>query len=313
MLHHPAACFSNLLIITLMCVGVSRGTEPSDRNIKVLVISGQNNHNWKKTNPYLHWILDHQEHIEATVHNTPETDDSALWQNWQPQFSEYDVVLLNYNGQSWPESIRKKFEVFIRTGGGAIVIHASNNLFNGWDEYEKMVGLLWRDRDYGTSLFFDAGGNVVRELAGKGRKMGHGSVFDWVVSVREMDHPVTKGMPKHWMHCQDELYHGQRGPAQNINMLMTAYSDPKQGGSGQHEPVLWWVPYGEGKVVTNLMGHVWSDGQMDCLECVGFQTILTRSCEWLGTGNCRNPIPDNFPIVNRISKNKRTNESNAAE
>jgi len=96
-------------------------------------------------------------------------------------------------------------------------------------------------------------------------------------------------------------------------MLMTAYSDPKHGGSGQHEPVLWRVPHGKGKVVTNLMGHVWSEGQMDCLECVGFQTILTRSCEWLGTGNCRNPIPDNFPIVNRISKIKRTNEANTAE
>ena len=55
---------------------------------------------------------------------------------------------------------------------------------------------------------------------------------------------------------------------------------------------MWWIPYGKGKVVTNVMGHV---GELDCLECVGFQVLLCRSCEWLATGKCLTEIPADLP------------------
>jgi hypothetical protein len=42
---------------------------------------------------------------------------------------------------------------YIRGGGGALVIHAANNSFGGWKEYEQMVGLLWRPPTFGYSLY----------------------------------------------------------------------------------------------------------------------------------------------------------------
>ena len=107
-------------------------------------------------------------------------------------------------------------------------------------------------------------------------------------------------MPLHWQHKKDELYHGQRGPAENVHILLTAYSDPEGGrrGTGKHEPIVWWVPYGKGRVVTNLMGHV---GGLDCMKCVGFQVTLRRACEWVGTGKCVTPSPDNFPTAEATS------------
>ncbi len=277
--------------------------KPLKPKVRVMVIGGQNNHDWKKSTPYLNDTLNRDPHIEATIVNAPSDNNDKSWRAWKPRFADYDVVLLDYNGKMWPDRIRSDFEDYIRKGGSAIVIHAANNSFTGWSEFESMVGLLWRGRDFGRSLYVDEQGETVRVAPGIGRKMGHGGIYDWTMTTRDRKHPVTKGMPLRWMHCRDELYHGQRGPAKNVNILLTAFSDPKQGGTGKHEPIVWWVPYGKGKVVTNVMGHV---GHIDCLECVGFQTILTRSAQWLATGGCTTKISANFPTENAISKVKLT-------
>jgi hypothetical protein len=212
------------------------------------------------------------------------------------------VILLDYKGKMWPDRVREDFVRYVEGGGGALVIHAANNSFSGWKEYEQMVGLLWRSPNYGVSLYVNDDGSVVREEPGQGRGMGHGSQYDWKMTVRAPDHAITAGMPLQWMHKHDELYHGQRGPAENVHILLTAYSDPEgsRRGTGKNEPIVWWVPYGKGRVVTNLMGHV---GQLGCMHCVGFQTLLYRACEWLATGECATAIPDNFPTAEATSVN----------
>ena len=42
--------------------------------------------------------------------------------------------------------------------------------------------------------------------------------------------PITQGLPTEWLHTKDELYAQLRGPAENIDVLATAYSDPKTKG-----------------------------------------------------------------------------------
>ena len=122
------------------------------------------------------------------------------------------------------------------------------------------------------------------------------------MTTRDTDHPVTAGYPRKWHRPVDELYHGQRGPAENMHVLATGWDDPEQDGSGKHEPLIWWVPYGEGKVFTNVTGHVWHD-QDDpvSMRCVGFITTLQRSVEWVATGEVTIPIPDNFPTEDEAS------------
>ena len=273
----------------------------AEQKIKVLVIGGQNNHDWAKSTPFMEGILNEAGHFEVTVDNAPPRDaPQEQWDAWQPKFTDFDCILLDYNGQMWPERVKNDFVSYVRAGGGAVVIHAANNSFPGWKEYEDMVGLLWRGPSYGESLFVDDSGKVVREPPGEGRGMGHGSQYDWMMTTRDTEHPITQGMPVHWQHKMDELYHGQRGPAENVHILLTAYSDPEggRGGTGKHEPIVWWVPYGQGKAVTNVMGHV---GGLDPMKCVGFQVLLRRACEWAAAGNCVTPIPDNFPTAEATS------------
>ena len=55
------------------------------------------------------------------------------------------------------------------------------------------------------------------------------------------------------------------------------------------------IPYGKGRVVTNVMGH--ENGLS--LQCVGFVTLLGRSCEWLATGKVTLPVPAEFPTADQ--------------
>ena len=271
------------------------------KTVKVMVIGGQNNHDWSKSTPFMRDVLDKAGHFEVVVNNAPaQGAPRASWDAWRPKFHEFDCVVLDYNGEMWPEPVKKDFVDYVAAGGGAIVIHAANNAFNGWKEFEQMVGLLWRDKSFGYSLYLDDQGQLVRESPGEGRGMGHGGQYDWVMTTRDREHPITAGMPLHWLHRHDELYHGQRGPAENIHLLLTAYSDPApgRGGTGKNEPIVWWVPYGKGKVVVNVMGHV---GELGCMQCVGFQTLLTRACEWAATGQCVTPIGGDFPTEDKVS------------
>lgn len=281
----------------------SEAGEPASNKSRVLLLSGQNNHDWRETHVYLQNIINGSGLFDLDITLTPEKGaDSTAWDTWNPHFAEYDAVLIDYNGEMWPARIKQAFEGYINRGGTAYVIHASNNPFPGWTAYEQMVGLLWRDNDAGNRVFINEDGNLASQPPGEGPGAGHGELHDWHIQTRDAGHPIMQGIPERWLHPHDELYHGQRGPAENMHILATAYSDLESGGTGKHELMMWWIPYGEGKVLTFLAGHHRpSQEDKRAFECVGFRTMLIRGLEWLATDRVTTPVPLNFPAANRIS------------
>ena len=107
-------------------------------------------------------------------------------------------------------------------------------------------------------------------------------------------------MPIEWMHATDELYHGQRGPAEHMQILATAYSAKDKNGTGTNEPMIWVIPYGKGRVFTTVLGHAMGPNA-PAIECVGFQTVVARGAEWAATGKVTLPIPPNFPTADAVS------------
>jgi type 1 glutamine amidotransferase len=302
---HTVRKFWGLPCLTALVVSVAlcSVTSAADK-IRVLIIDGINNHNWKDTTPLLKKHLEKTGKFTVSVSTTPGAKAAAgEWAAWKPDFSQCDVVLSNYNGPKWPDHVRSAFEKFIREGGGLVNVHAANNAHNGWDEFEKMTGLLWRNNRHGWRLAFDKNRKEVRMKAGEGPGAGHGPQHEYQVVVIEPDHPITRGMPLRWQHTKDELYHGQRGPAADMHVLAIAFSDKSYRGTGYYEPMLWWIPYGKGKVVTTVLGHVGrgDSTNMVGMRCVGFLTIVERSCEWAATGKVTIPIPDNFPSADKTS------------
>jgi type 1 glutamine amidotransferase len=100
---------------------------------------------------------------------------------------------------------------------------------------------------------------------------------------------------------KDELYANLRWqPDGTYKVLATAYDDhalyaasrtdarapqPLEG-AGIHQPMLWTVDYGQGRVFTTALGHV-----PENLTTPTFITTFTRGVEWAATGKVTLPIP----------------------
>ena len=267
--------------------------------LKALIIDGQNNHsNWPQTTQMMKKYLEDSSLFAVDVATTtPKGTDESF----KPKFSKYNVVVSNYNGAAWPKETQQAFVDYVKGGGGFVVVHAANNAFGHWKEYNELIGLGgWggRNEKSGPYVYLDDSGKLVRDTS-TGSGGHHGPQHEFQVVVRDPDHPITKGMPRAWLHVKDELYDQLRGPGENMHILATAYADKTKGGSGRHEPMIFTVEYGKGRVFHTPMGH-----GNDSQECVGFITTLIRGAEWAATGKVTTPIPSDFPSEDKISQRK---------
>ena len=246
--------------------------------IKVLLIDGQNNHDWKRCSPVMIDTLEATGRFDID-RATVKREDVA---NFNPDFTKYDVVLSNYNGSSWTEKTRNSFVKYIKEGGNLVVVHAADNSFPGWDEYNLMIGLGgWGGRNEldGPYVYWKDG-KVVHDES-KGRGGSHGAPWEYKVVVRVKDHPITQGLPTEFLSAKEELYDRLRGPAQNMKILATSFA---KGGSERHEPVLMTITYGKGRIFHTVMGH-----DHKSMQGVAFQETLIRGTEWAATGKVTFP------------------------
>jgi type 1 glutamine amidotransferase len=245
--------------------------------LQVLIITGQNGHNWRGTTPILRKILEDTEKFE--VHVTEE------FRGGGPEtLAPYDLVVLNYQDRGnrpelrWGARADKALVDFVNGGKGLVVYHFSVAAFDGWTEYEKMSAANWRPNN------------------------GHHSApHNYVVDIKDQEHPITKGLKLSFPQANDELYGNLRWqPAGSYHVLATAYDDhalyaasrtdarapqPLEG-TGANEPMLWTVDFGKGRVFTTALGH-----DVEQVQTPAFTTTFARGAEWATTGKVTLPIP----------------------
>jgi type 1 glutamine amidotransferase len=237
------------------------------KEIKVLIITGDHGHDWKATTPFIRDFLS-KAGMKVDVTETPHKDLTA------DNLAKYDVLLLNYKDTRkggpdtrWSEENKQAFGDAVKGGKGLLVYHHASSAFVDRSEFDKEFEQI---------------------IAGGWRRQGnHGKRHVFTVTIRNMDHPITKGMPDQFKHSNDELYQNSvMLPGSEV--LATAYSDKSLDAknSGKHEPVVWVAHYGKGRVCENVLGH-----DVEAMKSPGFQALMIRGIEWCATGKVQSPVP----------------------
>jgi uncharacterized protein len=264
---------------------------------KALIIDGQNGHDWKATTPVLKKLIEETGLFAVDVATSPSQGQDMS--GFKPNFAAYQVVVSNYQGDDWPEETKKALVDYVQNGGGLVIYHFACAAFPKWKEYNDMIGLGgWGGRSEKDGPYIRwRDGKAVQEQK-PGPSGNHGPAQPFQLIIRDPEHPITKGLPEKMMHTTDELYGWLRGPGKNLTVLATAFASAEKGkdGSGEHEPLLFTVSYGKGRVFFNALGHT----AKEC-KSVAFIATFQRGAEWAATGKVTQKVPDDFPTADKAS------------
>lgn len=265
--------------------------------INVLLIDGQGTHNWRESTPVLKRDLEETGLFDVTVQTSPpEWEDVGAF---LPDFSGFDVVVLNYCGALWSPQARQSLLKFIANGGGLVLVHSANLAFPEWREFQQLLcvsGWNGRDESYGPYRYWDEKLGGVH-LAKPGPTGTLSQQREYVIQSCDPNHPIMRGLSLKMLHSQDELYANLRGTPQNagnVTILAAAFSDPAYDGSGRYEIQLATVAYGKGRVFQILYGNA----GRQC-RSVAFIVPFIRGTQWAATGNVTIPVPEDIPTEDK--------------
>ncbi len=187
-------------------------------------------------------------------------------------FADYDVVVLELENAEWPDEVKKELESYVSGGGGLVVLGSTIGSFKDWPEGEKIFGAK-------------NGGEL------KKSKNAH----DYLIVNSDVEHPVTNGLNKKWMHVNDYMMYSTQSISKDVEVLASSRADTLQGGNGKMLPVMFANGYGEGRVFCSTLGFAATKDYIDVIQCVGFITTFQRGAEWAATGVVSQEVPIDFP------------------
>jgi len=279
------------LFYLLLLLFVASCADETEYN--AVIIASQNAHDPEVSHDQLKQILENSLLFNVDVEII--TKDKA--KTFTCDFNDYQVIVMDYNGETWPDKTKENFEAYIKNGGGLVVCNDANGTFPEWTEYADMIGLgSWNPKPTSAHTFVTwEDDQTIRENA-TGLPSRSPLVTDFRIDMRNNEHPITDGLPATWLHTKDILQSGLTGPAKNVNLLATAYCDTAlELGTGRHEPVMFTVDYGSGRVFHTTLGYG------DAMDCAGFIVTLLRGTEWAASGTVTQQVPVDFP--NSVSTN----------
>ena len=215
-----------LTVMTILGTLLAAGADvlaADEETRKVVIVTGIDypGHKWKETAPVLAAELRKDPRLAVEVVETPEFLASD-------KLAGYDVAVLHFMNWETPDpgdKARQNLMDFARHGGGLVAVHFACGAFQGWPEFEKLVGRVWDPK-----------------------LRGHDPHGAFEVRITDANHPITRGLQS--FETTDELYTCLAG---QIPIRVLAAS--KSTVDGKDYPMAFVLQYGKGRVFHSPLGH----------------------------------------------------------
>lgn len=244
--------------------------------IKVLILSGKNNHEWQKTTPLLVKMYRDSKLFKVNVTEKP---DTLTYKDLR----KFDVVVSNWT--SWPDNDFRMtqgwehdFLKYVKRGGGLVFIHAGASSFYNWNEYHQIGIGRW------------------------GKETKHGEQTRGKVCGFDQKHPITKGLRDFYI--VDEIWEKTDIDPKAKALASVSATDEKDGHLIS-ESAIFENHFGKGRSFYTILGH-----NERALLNTGFQSLLLRATEWTAHREVKfEPPPDLKTLLTSGGNNFKWNQS----
>jgi len=268
------ALFVLTSLITISCCEKNN----SSSRPEILILSGQGNHEWTKTTPIIKRILSQSNLF--SVHTTEKPDTLSF-----KSLQSYNAIISNWN--TWPDNDFRMtsgwehdFLKYIKSGGGAVFIHAGASSFYQWPEFHRTGIGRW------------------------GKETSHGQPQIGKMTNLDQNHIITKGIKDFYIF--DELWkkpdiHPDAKAIGAIN-----WTDAENGEQFT-ENALFISKTGKGKSLFIMSGH-----DERALLNKGLQTLIIRGTLWASGKNTMPEIPDELNLNKQVHNTYRWNKTDSS-
>ncbi len=273
--------FRAAIVCVLIAFSTGYTGQPEIRvsdTMRVLILSGRNNHQWQQTTGLVKRILEQGGHFAVEVTLRPDTLDGG-------DFSGYDAVLSNWNSWPendlrWPETAERGLLQYLENGGGLVFFHASTSVFYRWPEFREISTGAWIDETH------------------------HGAPSEVRVTITDREHPIARDLTGFIIF--DELWIDAE---QNPDFRILAYASHENAADGKEDlqPAVFVSEYGKGRIFHTILGH-----DQRAIRNTGFRTLLLRGVEWASTGEVTGAPPAVLSASHHLEDSYRWQESDTS-
>jgi type 1 glutamine amidotransferase len=255
--------------VVLLAGHAAQPAAAEDAKLRVLILSGANNHKWQETTPAIKLALEESGRFSVDVEEKVASLKPQSLEPYAVIVSDFNTFGLDASVQVWDAAMRKVFIAHLEKGHGLVIVHAGSSGFYDWPEFQKLACGSWQE---GT---------------------GHGPIHVDHVTFTGENSPITAGLAPFWI--RDEFWQNT-GVAPGAKALATVSpatgSNDRAEAPAKHNNILFTTEVGGARGFAIFLGH-----DATAMNNTAWRSLLQRGTEWAATNKVTLPAAKDWPAT----------------
>jgi type 1 glutamine amidotransferase len=261
----PCRCCGLLGLLLLAGLAVPATQAAEAAKLRVLLLSGANNHKWQETTPAIKAALEETGRFSVDVEEQVASLKPAALAPYAVILSNFNALEMDASVQVWDAAMRKAVIEHLAKGHGLVIVHAGSSVFFDWPEFQNLACGSWQK---GTN---------------------HGAIHVDRVAFTAEKSPITAGLEPFWI--RDEFWQNI-GLAGGAKALAGVTPPPAANADAAKDPILFTSEVGAARGCAIFLGH-----DALTMKNTAWRTLLQRGTEWAATNQVTLPPAKDWPAT----------------